>query len=145
MNSKSKSDVPQQVRVLLVDDFAPWIKRLHLLFKKEPGFQIVGEAADGQQAVTQVAELNPDVVILDVALPKFNGIEVTRQLRSELPNLKILFVTGNQFPQVVREAFHAGANGYIIKSDAASELIIAVRTVLQGQRYVSKSQSYGWR
>lgn len=128
-----------------MDDFEPAFKRVRLLLKKEPGFQIVGEASDGQQAVTLVTELFPHVVILEVALPNLNGLEVTRQLRSEFPDLKILFLTGNQFPQVVREAFHAGANGYVIKSDAGNELIIAIRTVLQGQRYVSKSLSSGWR
>lgn len=143
--TKSRSDLAAPVRVLLVDDFEPSLKRLRLLLRKEPGFQIVGEAADGQQAVTLAAELFPHVVILEVALPNLNGLEVTRQLRSEFPELKILFLTGNQFPQVVREAFHVGANGYVIKSDASSELLTAVRAVLQGQRYVSKSLSAGWR
>jgi DNA-binding NarL/FixJ family response regulator len=71
-----------------------------------------------------VTELFPHVVILEVVLPTLDGLEVTRQLRFELPDLKILFLTGNQFPQMVHEAFDIGPNGYVIKSDAPNELLL---------------------
>jgi DNA-binding NarL/FixJ family response regulator len=78
------------------------------------------------------------LVVLDLALPKLNGIEVARKICTVSPDSKILFLTGNNYPQIVREAFDAGADGYVIKQDAADELMAAVEAVLLGKRYISK-------
>ena len=122
----------------MVDDFAPARNQLSARLREQPDFEVVGEALDGLEAVFKAATLQPNVVIVDVALPKLNGIEVTRQIRATVPNCNVLFVTGNDFSQIVNEAFDAGANGYVFKSDAAGELFTAIRAVVRGRRYVSK-------
>jgi DNA-binding NarL/FixJ family response regulator len=130
--------VSQPIRVLLVDGFEPYRKRTAAIFRKQPGFEIVGQAADGREAIQKAADLKPDVIVLEVALPTLNGIEVTREILSISPHSKIVFVTGNDFPQVVREALDAGAMGYVISSDAAGELLAAITSVLLGKQYVSR-------
>lgn len=133
--------VSKPIRVLLVDGLEPYRKRTAAIFRKQPGFEIVGQAADGQEAIQKVAELKPDVVILEVALLTLNGIEVTREILSLSPHSKIVFVTGNDFPQVAREALDAGAMGYVISSDAPAELLAAIAAVLLGNKYVSRTLS----
>ncbi len=109
-----------------------------MLLRKQPGFQIVGDALDGPEAVQKAEELKPDLVVLDIGLPKLNGIEAARQIRAVSPESKILFLTGNDDPQVAREALDTGATGYVAKSDAAVELLSAVEAVLLGKQYISK-------
>jgi DNA-binding NarL/FixJ family response regulator len=126
------------IRVLLIDDYDTFRRRVAALFGQWHGFQVVGEATDGAQGIQKVAELKPDLVIVDIALPKLNGIEVTRQIRSVSPDSKVVFLTGNDFPEVAREALDAGANAYVVKSDAANELFLAVEAARRGEQYVSK-------
>lgn len=126
------------IKVLVVDDYEPFRKQLVSVLLNKPGFEIVGEATDGYEGVQKAIGLKPDVVIVDVALPKLNGIEVTRQIRSASLDSKIIFLTGNDFPQVAIQAFEAGANGYVVKADAGLELLAGIRTVLEGKRFVSK-------
>ena len=126
------------VRILLVDDFHPYRAFTASTLSKQPGFQIVGEAADGLEAVQKAEELQPDLVVLDIAIPKLNGIETARKIRTVSPESRILFLTGNDYPQIAREAMDAGQGGYVIKLDAATELLDAVDAVLLGKQYVSK-------
>jgi DNA-binding NarL/FixJ family response regulator len=121
-----------------VDDSQPFRSVTASILEKYPGSQIVGVAFDGQEAVRKAQELKPDLVVLDIGLPKLNGIEAARQIRSVSPDSKILFFTGNDYPQIVREALEAGTGGYVIKVDGAGELLAAIEAVLQGKRYVSK-------
>jgi DNA-binding NarL/FixJ family response regulator len=138
LQSRVSSCSPTVVRILLVDDFE-WFRNYTSSFlRKQPGFQIVGEALDGPEAVQKVEELTPDLVVLDLGLPTLNGIETARQIRSVSPDSKILFLTGNDDPEVAREALETGATGYVAKSDAAVELLNAVEAVLLGKQYVSK-------
>lgn len=132
-----QEDQQTPVTVLLVDDYEPFRDWVSSFFLKQPGFQIIAIAADGQEGFRLTAELRPDLVLLDIALPKLNGIEVTRRIRAASLDSKIVFLTGNDFPQVAREAFEVGANAYVIKSNAASELLTAVKVAFQGGRYVS--------
>jgi DNA-binding NarL/FixJ family response regulator len=125
------------VRVLLVDDFEPFRHLTASILGKQPEVQIVGEALDGQEAVQKAQELQPDLVVLDIGLPKLNGIDAARQVAYMSPDSKILFLTGNVYPETVLEAFEVGANGYVAKLDAGSELLPAVEAVLQGKYYVS--------
>jgi DNA-binding NarL/FixJ family response regulator len=127
------------VRILLVDDFEPFRSFTASTLRNEPGFQIVGEALDGQEAVQKAQELKPDLIVLDIGLPKLNGIEAARQIRSVSLDSKILFLTGNDYPQIVREALDAGAHGYVVKRDASGELLGAVKAVLLGKQYVSQT------
>lgn len=108
------------------------------LLGKKLGVLIVGEAVDGEEAVQKARELKPHLVVLDIGLSKLNGIEAARQIRSASPNSKILFFTGNDYPQIVREALDAGANGYVSKRDAETDLLAAVEAVLVGKQYVSR-------
>jgi DNA-binding NarL/FixJ family response regulator len=125
------------VRVLLVDDFRDFRSLAASILGKQPGFQIVGEALDGQEAVQKAQELKPDLVVLDIGLPKVHGIEAAGQIRSISPDSKILF-TLSDCPQIVLEAFDVGADGYVIKLDAARELLAAVEAVLLGKQYISR-------
>ena len=124
------------IRILLVEDFRPYRSFVALLLSKN--FQAnVYEAEDGLEAVVQAQRLKPDVVLIDVGLPKLNGLEVARQIRELVPNSKILFLSALEDPDVVRAAIRTGAIGYVVKSDAGSELTKAVENVLRGQRFIS--------
>lgn len=140
MTSKALHDESgtASVRILLVDDSEPFRSLTASILTKYPGSQIVGVALDGQEAVQKAQDLKPDLVVLDIGLPKLNGIEAARQIRLVSPNSKILFFTGNDYPQIVREALEAGTGGYVIKVDGAGELLAAVEAVLLGKQYVSK-------
>jgi DNA-binding NarL/FixJ family response regulator len=89
----------------------------------------VGEASDGIEALEKVGSLQPDVLILDVTMPKMSGIEVCRQVRQKKPDLEVLFVTQHDSPQMLREALGAGAKGYVVKSNAARDLLEAIEAV----------------
>jgi len=143
LNFRQRQDdlVTESVRILVVDDFEPFRNFTSAALSKQPGFQIVGEAIDGLEAVQKAQELKPDLVVLDIGLPKMNGIEAARQIRTVSPDSKILFLTGNDYPQIASEAFDAGADAYVIKLDAADELMAAVEAVLLGKHYVSRGLS----
>jgi DNA-binding NarL/FixJ family response regulator len=138
LQNRVSSCSPTLVRILLVDDFERFRNLTSSLLGKQPGFQIVGDALDGQEAVQKAEELKPDLVVLDIGLPQMNGIDAARQIRLVSPDSKILFLTGNDDPEVAREALGTGATGYVAKSDAAVELLNAVEAVLLGKPYVSK-------
>ena len=110
---------------------------MRALFQKEPQWVVCGEASTGRQALTMTLELKPDLVVLDLALPEMNGIEVTRQLRRTLP-VAILIVTMHDSDQAVNEAIAAGANGYVLKAEAGRTLAEAVRTILSRGEYISE-------
>jgi DNA-binding NarL/FixJ family response regulator len=123
-------------RILIVDDYEPWRRVISWLLRGYPEWEIVGEAADGMEAVRKAEELQPDVILLDIGLPKLHGIEVANSVRRIVPQAKMLFVSVNLCPEVVQGALKTGAHGYIVKSDAAKELLDAMRAVLSGRRFV---------
>jgi DNA-binding NarL/FixJ family response regulator len=127
------------IRVLVVDDFEPWRRFVHSMLQKQPELQIVGDVSDGLEAVHKAQELQPDLVLLDIGLPTLNGIEVARRIRENAPQSKILFVSENRSPDIAREALRTGARGYVVKSDAAKNLLPAVESVLQDRQFVSAS------
>jgi DNA-binding NarL/FixJ family response regulator len=104
---------------------------------KQAELQVIGEVSDGLEAVEKAQELQPDLILLDVGLPKLNGIEAARRIRSLSPQSKILFVSLETTPAIVQEALTAGASGYLLKSDANRDLLPAVEAVLQGRQFVS--------
>jgi len=126
-------------RVLIIDDYGPWRRALISILKKRKDLQVIGEVPDGLEAVQKVQQLNPDLILLDIGLPGLNGVEVARQLRKSSPRSKILFVSQNRSVDVAREALNTGAGGYIVKPDAATELIPAIKAVLEGKRFIGAS------
>jgi len=125
------------IRVLVVDDYEPWRRQICSTLQQYIEFQVVGEVSDGLDAVHEAKRLQPDLVLLDIGLPKLNGIEAARQIRKYAPQAKILFVSENRSWDVAEEALRTGAGGYVVKSDASRELLPAIRTVVQGWEFIS--------
>jgi DNA-binding NarL/FixJ family response regulator len=126
-------------RILVVDDYEPWRRFVSTTLQKQPELQIIGEVTDGLQAVQKAEQLQPDLILLDIGLPTLNGIEAARRIRELSPKSKILFVSENRSWDIAKEALRTGAGGYVVKSDAAAELLPAVNAVLGGKRFVSAS------
>lgn len=124
------------VRILVVDDFEPWRRFSSAAIELEPQLQLIGEASDGLEAVQKSKELKPDLILLDIGLPKLDGIAAARQIRTVSPNSKILFVSQNSSAAVVKEAMELGA-GFVVKTDAGTELLSAVKGVMSGQQFLS--------
>jgi DNA-binding NarL/FixJ family response regulator len=118
-------------RVLVVDDFAEWRRELCATIQEIPGLQVVGEATDGLEAIQKSKDLRPDLILLDIGLPRLNGIEVARRLSKVCPESKIIFVTENRSSDIREEGFRAGGSAFVIKSDSASELVAAINFVLK--------------
>ena len=127
------------VRTLIADDYADWRRRARLLLQARPEWEVIAEASDGSEAVQKAEELKPDLVLLDIGLPKLNGIEAARRIRQLSPSSKVLFLSLNNSPDVVQAALGTGGLGYVHKTDARSELLPAVDAVLRGKQYVSSS------
>ena len=119
------------VRILLVDDHPIVRQGLKTLLEGRPGWEVIGEASDGIEAIEKAQDLTPDVMVLDVTMPRMNGLEACRVIRQKAPGLEILFVTQHDSPQMMREALDAGARGYVVKSNAARDLLEAVEAVSQ--------------
>jgi DNA-binding NarL/FixJ family response regulator len=124
-------------RVFVVEDSEPFRKFICSTVGKAE-LQIVGEVADGLKAVQKAQELQPDLILLDVGLPTLNGIEAARRIREFSPESKILFISQESSADVVQEALATGAHGYVVKTDAGSELMEAVNAVLRGERFVGR-------
>jgi DNA-binding NarL/FixJ family response regulator len=127
------------VRVLVVDDVELWQTFVHMHLDKEPNLHVIGVATDGLDAVRKAEKLRPNLILLDISLPGLNGLEVARQIRKVAATSTILFLSGESDPDVVRHAFSAGGLGYVLKSDAARDLIAGIESVLFGRRFVSSS------
>ncbi len=125
------------IRILVADDFAPWRRFVSSTVARESEWLVVGEASDGPEAVQKAKDLTPDLILLDIGLPTINGIEVARQIIKLAVGSKILFLSGSDDPEIVGEALRTGASGYVVKSDAGSELTKAIEAVVRGKQYVS--------
>lgn len=126
-------------RVLVVDDHEPWRSFASRTLQRKPELQVIGEASDGSEAVQKAQELQPDLILLDIGLPTVNGIEVARRILHRAPETKILFMSQERSPDIVKEALGTGAGGYVVKSEASTDLLPAVEAVLQGEQFVSAS------
>jgi DNA-binding NarL/FixJ family response regulator len=129
------------VRVLIVDDFDPWRTFVIQHLNDHPHFRTLGCASDGLEGLQKAEELQPDLILLDISLPKLNGIDLARKVRKLVPKAKILFLSSSADPDVVRAAFCAGGAGYILKSDAGGALLPGMEAVLLGKQYVSSTLS----
>jgi len=128
-------------RVLLADDH----RLLREAFARllESGCEVVGAVADGRALLAAAVELRPDIVVLDIAMPLLNGLDAARQLRRSMPDIKMIFLTVSEDPDLAAQAFQAGASGYLLKNSAASELLQAIQEVSQGRSYVTPLATEG--
>jgi DNA-binding NarL/FixJ family response regulator len=127
------------IRILIADDHEGWRRQVRLLFQARPEWQVIAEASDGPEAVEKAEELKPDLIVLDIGLPKLNGIEAARQIRQLSPSSKIVFLSQNKDLDVVRAALCTAAQGYVYKADVRSDFLSAIQAVLQGKQFVSSS------
>jgi DNA-binding NarL/FixJ family response regulator len=126
-------------RILIADDHnlvAELCKRL-----LEPEFEVVGVVSDGRAMVLAAGELKPDVIVVDIAMPILNGLDAGRQVKRMLPEVRLVYLTMNTDPEVAAEAFARGASGYLLKTCAAAEMVLAVREVLRSKTYLCKALS----
>ena len=130
------------VRIVVIDDYEAWRRFVASALEERPEFLIVGEAADGLEGVQRVQELQPDLILLDIGLPKLNGLEAARRIRKSAPNTRIVLFSQNRSRDIAEEAMRIG-DGYVMKSAAARELLSAVEAVLQGKQFLSASLSAG--
>jgi len=114
-----------KLRILLADDHEIVRRGLRSLLEKREGWEVCGEASDGREAIEKALELKPDVVIVDIGMPNLNGLDTTRQLLQHDPHFKVIVLTITDSDQVIREALDAGARGFVLKSDAARDLVAA--------------------
>jgi len=130
------------LRILVVEDFEPFRRFIRAELEQRVEIKVVGEAVDGPEAIKKANELKPDLVLLDIGLPKLSGMEVARQIRDCVPQAKILFVSQEPSPEVVREALELGGAGYVHKPSARRDLLAAIDAALEGKRFVSGSVGY---
>ena len=127
------------VRILVVDDHPIVRHGLRTLLGGRPEWEIIDEAEDGIEAVEKADRLKPDVVVLDVSMPRMDGLEACRRIRKSVPKSEVLIVTQHDSPQMMREASSAGARGYIVKCDAARDLLAALEAVSQHRPFIART------
>src|SRR5882672_2617193 len=124
-------------RIVLADDHEVVRQGLRVLLEAQPGWEVVGEAENGREAVDKVRQLKPDIVVLDIGMPELNGFEATRQILKAAPQTEVLILTMHESEQIVREVLDAGARGYVLKSDAGRDLVAAVEALCQHRTFFS--------
>jgi DNA-binding NarL/FixJ family response regulator len=128
-------------RVLLADDHQMLLDALKELL--EPKYEVVGLVSDGRAVLKVAQKLRPDIIVLDIAMPQLNGLDAGRQLKQSMPSVKLIFITMNEDPYLVGEAFRAGASAFLLKQAAGLELDEAIKEVLKGGSYVTPSAAKG--
>jgi DNA-binding NarL/FixJ family response regulator len=127
----------QKVRIVVAEDHTILREGLRSLLCSNPGFEVVGEAEDGREAIKCVAKFKPDLILTDLSMPKMNGMEAIKEIRRESPETKILVLTVHRAEEYILATFRAGADGYILKDSTHSELVMAVKKVVSGKHYIS--------
>lgn len=125
------------IRILLADDHRILREGICALIQDQADMQVIGESEDGLDTMKKVAQLNPDVVVMDIAMPLLNGLEATRQIRRDFPQVRVLILTMHENEEYIRQVLAAGALGYVLKDAAARDLLGAIRSVYQGEAVLS--------
>lgn len=128
-----------KIRVLLAEDHTIVRKGLRALLDDETDIEVVGEAEDGRETVRQVERVCPDVVLMDITMPLLNGVEATRQIKSQHPEVQVLGLTRHENEEYIYQLLRAGASGYVVKQAAPAELVEAIRAVFEGDTFLSPS------
>ncbi len=130
------------MKILIVDDYNEWRRKVRQLLRglPESQSQVIFEASDGLEAVQKAEELKPNLVVIDISLPKLDGIKAARQICQHSPTSKIIFITQNNSLDIAQAALDTGAQGYVYKANAQSELLPAVETVLRGKQFVQSQR-----
>jgi len=123
----------KKITILLAEDHVVVRESIHQALEREPNFTVVGEAGDGEEAVRMARELKPDVIVMDISLPKINGIEATKQIKAFQPSAIVLALTAYDYEQYIFPLLEAGAAGYLLKDISSRELINAIQTVYRGE------------
>lgn len=129
----------EKLRILIVEDHLTVREGVKLLVNAQPDMEVVGEAGDGEIAIAQADKLKPDVIVMDISMPNVNGLKATKRLRRIDPDIKILTLTRHTDDGYLQQLIGAGANGYVLKQSAPTELITAIRAVASGQAYLDPS------
>lgn len=130
------------IRVLIAEDHQTVREGLEMILKAQPDIEVVGEAGDGQAAVDMAKALNPDIVIMDVSMPRLNGLKATRELQRSLPNVKVLTLTRHNDDGYLQQLLRAGVSGYVLKQSPSSELLHAIRAIAAGRQYLDSSLTH---
>ena len=129
------------IQIFLADDHTIVRQGLAKLLEAEPGFKVVGEAENGREAIRKVAEITPDIVLMDISMPLFNGIEATRHIRKALPRTKIIILSMHSHNRYISELFSMGVSGYLLKDASGDDIIKAVYAAVKGDTFLSPSIS----
>jgi DNA-binding NarL/FixJ family response regulator len=124
------------VRIVVVDDFEPWRRAIVSILEKDPEIEVIYQAVDGLEAVKTCQELKPDLIVLDVGLPKLNGIEAAKQIRIVSPDSRILFLSLHRSPDIFGEAIKLGAAGYLLKENTLLHLLPAIKAAMAGEEFL---------
>jgi two-component system response regulator NreC len=135
--------VTEKIRVYIADDYPVLRDGMKAVFASQPGFDVVGEAGDGIEALEGIARLKPDVVIMDITMPRLNGIVATKRIGEEHPDVKVIILSMHADTHNAIDAFRAGACGYILKDSASEDILEAVRKVNGGAKYASPAVADG--
>ena len=128
-------------RIVIAEDHTILREGLRALLSSQESLEVVGEAGDGREAIRQVEELTPDLILMDLSMPKMNGVEAIREIKRRAPETKILALTVHKAEEFILEVLQSGADGYIPKDASANELMMAIKSILMGKRYLSPSVS----
>jgi len=127
----------KQYRIVIVEDHTILREGLKSLLRADPDFDIVGEAEDGRDAIRCVQTLSPDLVLMDLSMPRMNGLDALKEIKKQNPETKIIILTVHKTEEYILTALQAGADGYVLKDATHSELVMAIKNVLMGKRYLS--------
>ena len=140
-----KTEPRTLVRVLLVDDHEVARRGIRSVLAGNPDLEIVGESADGEEAVKKAVELRPDIILLDISLPGISGIDAARTVHKISPKTRVIFVSQHDSVRIAKDAMSFGASGYVVKSDAGRDLLAAINAALEGREFVSRTLvARGW-